>query len=328
MSNLASLPKPKILIFEGIPTSGKTTLISKLAKSLEKFRTKIIFESETWMPLIDNKTPEFALHFLDKITDNLPTDLDFLIIDRLHLTHIFKTDSSLDFFDKIEEKLVNLDAKLVFLTVESEQIWDRIEKSFKHRDISWQDYVTKKGDKMEISNYYQSQQQKLGELAYQSKLNCLKINTTNQDFESYAKEIFNFVNPPKVLPIVAAGALILNEKNEIFLMESSGKFGSDWIVPGGKVDFGENVIDGLVREIREETNLEIFDIEFLSYRDYCKPNKHFIFMEFLAKTKNESDVKLNEEATKYGFFGQNELQKLNIATPTKDLINSKFAFDL
>jgi ADP-ribose pyrophosphatase YjhB (NUDIX family) len=314
----------QILLVEGIPTSGKTTISQKIAKLLENHKIQIIDENITWMPLIDNTKPQIALDFLQtKIAEFENLDTDFLIIDRLHLTHIFKTKPDLEFFVSIENWLVERVAKLVLLNIREDQISKRIEQSFGHRDTSWQEYVSKKGTAGEITTYYQNQQEILLQTANVSKLNHFKIDRTNSDFDRIATEIVNFWAPNKLFPLVAAGALIFDEENKVFLMQSSGKFGAEWIVPGGKVAFGETVEMALAREIKEETNLNLTNIEFIGYRDYIKTEKHFIFLEFCVKTTNSSEVKLNYEATKYGFFGQYDLAKLEIAKPTLELIQTQ-----
>jgi hypothetical protein len=51
-------------------------------------------------------------------------------------------------------------------------------------------------------------------------------------------------------PTVIAGAAILDADRRLFLMRSSGKFGDQWIIPGGKVNFGETAAAAVVREVR------------------------------------------------------------------------------
>lgn len=312
----------QILLLEGVPTIGKTTISHKIAKLLENHKVQIIDENITWMPLINNTSPQIALDFLlVRIAEFENLQVDYLIIDRLHLTHIFKTGSNLEFFVLIENWLVENNAKLVIPVIQKDEIYDRVKKSFEHRNPSWQEYVNKKGTAQEITTYYQNQQETLLQTANISRLDCLKIDTTNPDFGKIASEIVNFWTPNKLFPLVAAGALILDPENQLFLMQSSGKFGAEWIVPGGKVSFGETAKMALIREIKEETNLDLTNIEFVGYRDYIM-GKHFIFLEFVATTLSKC-VKLNYEATKYGFFRQSELESLNIAKPTKELIQAQ-----
>lgn len=61
---------------------------------------------------------------------------------------------------------------------------------------------------------------------------------------------------PVVLPthIVAVGGVVKNEKNEILLVKHHR---DGWVYPGGIVEVGENLIDGLKREILEETGITV-----------------------------------------------------------------------
>lgn len=57
----------------------------------------------------------------------------------------------------------------------------------------------------------------------------------------------NFVMPTH---IVAVGAIIENSKNEILMVKT---YDNGWTFPGGQVEVGENLIDALRREVKEET---------------------------------------------------------------------------
>jgi len=57
-----------------------------------------------------------------------------------------------------------------------------------------------------------------------------------------------------ILPthIVAAGGVVENEHGEILLVKHNN---GEWAYPGGQVEVGENLIDALAREIREESGV-------------------------------------------------------------------------
>lgn len=124
-------------------------------------------------------------------------------------------------------------------------------------------------------------------------------------------------------PIPIVGALIINEEDKLFLMKSSGKFGNEWIIPGGKINFNEKIIDALKREIKEETNIDLINPRFLGIQEYIDKNKnnHYIFIEYLGYAIN-SKVILNNEAIDFGWFKKRDLKHLNIAKPTLNLINN------
>lgn len=54
--------------------------------------------------------------------------------------------------------------------------------------------------------------------------------------------------------IVAVDGIVENERNEILLVKSRDK--EVWTIPGGQVETGENLIDALIREIKEESGID------------------------------------------------------------------------
>ena len=54
--------------------------------------------------------------------------------------------------------------------------------------------------------------------------------------------------------IIAAAGVVLNENGELLLVNTPRH---GWVFPGGIVEVGENLIDGVKREVLEETGVEI-----------------------------------------------------------------------
>lgn len=62
--------------------------------------------------------------------------------------------------------------------------------------------------------------------------------------------------------------LIINDKNEILFQD---RLKNDWPglnLPGGHVEVNESIKDSVIREIKEETNLTLFDLEFVNYFEW------------------------------------------------------------
>lgn len=54
--------------------------------------------------------------------------------------------------------------------------------------------------------------------------------------------------------IVAAGGFVENTKGEILLVKTRRE--GHWVFPGGQVEVGENLIDGVIREVKEESGID------------------------------------------------------------------------
>ena len=94
---------------------------------------------------------------------------------------------------------------------------------------------------------------------------------------------------PKTM--VAVGAVIRDDKGRVLLVkhkvERVGFWQGKWICPGGQLEPGETLAEGALREVREETHLEVkitqplpaFDTIF---RDGDKILLHVVYIDFLA----------------------------------------------
>ena len=54
--------------------------------------------------------------------------------------------------------------------------------------------------------------------------------------------------------ILAVGGFVENEQGKILLVKTQH---GGWVFPGGQVEVGENLIDALVREIKEESGIDV-----------------------------------------------------------------------
>lgn len=125
-------------------------------------------------------------------------------------------------------------------------------------------------------------------------------------------------------PEVTIGVLIFNQEGKIFLMRSP-KWKGKYVIPGGHVELGETIEQAIKRETKEETNLDIYDIQFITYQEFIFEDsfykkKHFIFLNYACKTKDDSSVILNEEGTEYIWATLDEALKLSIESYSKNVI--------
>lgn len=104
-----------------------------------------------------------------------------------------------------------------------------------------------------------------------------------------------------------------------------------WIVlrvPGGKVEKGDSMEETVRKEVREETNLEVENIELLEVKDGGNPDDfeietHFIFLNFVCR-KSGGEVELDQrEAVEYRWIEPEEaLETLKLNESTRDFIEN------
>ena len=104
--------------------------------------------------------------------------------------------------------------------------------------------------------------------------------------------------------------IIKNDSGEILIVKRHPKSKTDpemWELPGGKVERGEFFADALVREIKEETNLDVEIGDFCEavQNDYSHKRTVQLMMYLIDV---EGEVKISDEHTEFMWAS---IEKLN-----------------
>lgn len=110
------------------------------------------------------------------------------------------------------------------------------------------------------------------------------------------------------------GVLVINAKNQI-LLGLRCKPGDDpvWCMPGGTIEEGELSIQGAIRELKEETNLEAIDIRLADIITADEEWDDYIFVcdSWMGFVKPQT-----EEMSKFKFFNLEQLIGLDMYPAT------------
>ena len=96
-----------------------------------------------------------------------------------------------------------------------------------------------------------------------------------------------------------------------------------WAIPGGFVDYGENLEEAAMREAKEETNLDVKLIrQFHTYSDPKRdPRHHSISTVYIAKAKGIPKAK--DDALEIGIFNESNLPD-ELAFDHRSILNDYF----
>lgn len=107
---------------------------------------------------------------------------------------------------------------------------------------------------------------------------------------------------------VAAKAIIKKDDKYLILerSETDPYKPGEGDIPGGKIEFGEKVLDGMLREVMEESNLDIDVIRPLRTWSFLRGNSQLVGITYLAEYKS-GEVKLSWEHSSFQWLTFNEI---------------------
>lgn len=128
---------------------------------------------------------------------------------------------------------------------------------------------------------------------------------------------------------VAPAAIIVKDRKMLMTLrrDTRPEFNNKWEFPGGGVDNGEDVLDCLHREIKEETGYKIEVLEQLPeilsvYRKPEQGNYKIFLILFICKIKSGKFKPADAETAGHGWFSFKQMLKANMLSSNKKFIQT------
>ena len=117
---------------------------------------------------------------------------------------------------------------------------------------------------------------------------------------------------------VSVKAIIIDD-NRVLCLKNERE---EWDLPGGKIDFNEDIEICLKREVKEELNLEIYNLNILKPFNLKFNDVPVLVLVYSADISCESPIIASYEHSEYNFFSKAEIKNLNMPQNYKDLIEN------
>ena len=125
-------------------------------------------------------------------------------------------------------------------------------------------------------------------------------------------------------PWIGIDAIILNkDKTKILLIKRGSRaYHGMWGFVSGKVEWGEEIKETVIREVKEETNLDVKDIKFVG-RYYDKkgrhPTKTMICLPHICEVTS-GELKAGDDAQDAKWFSIEEVKNMDLAFDHKQML--------
>jgi 8-oxo-dGTP diphosphatase len=89
-------------------------------------------------------------------------------------------------------------------------------------------------------------------------------------------------------PLVGVGAVVVQDGRVLLVRRGTEPLKGRWTLPGGLLEVGEGLTAGVIREVREETGLDVEPIELIElldriHREGDRVRYHYVIADYLCR---------------------------------------------
>ena len=138
-------------------------------------------------------------------------------------------------------------------------------------------------------------------------------------------------------PVVGVGGVVIENGRALLIKRGSEPLLGQWSIPGGTLEIGESLQEGVARELLEETGLvvevqdmiEVFDRIFTEHgpkepADTARPKYHFVIVDYLCERRG-GEAKAGSDVTDIAYAAEEELESFHLTSTAERVLRRAFA---
>ncbi len=140
-------------------------------------------------------------------------------------------------------------------------------------------------------------------------------------------------------PVVGIGGVIIDQGRTLLIRRGSEPLLGEWSIPGGTLELGESLEEGVTRELREETGIEVRVLELIEVFDRVylsddstdvevkrRPRFHFVVADYLCE-RISGEPHAGSDVTDVTFASEEELAQFHLTETATRILKKAFAMD-
>jgi 8-oxo-dGTP diphosphatase len=124
------------------------------------------------------------------------------------------------------------------------------------------------------------------------------------------------------------GAVIVDDDRLLLIRRGHGPAAGNWSLPGGRVEFGETMAEALVREVREETGLEVAVGDYIGHVEIFGADEHYVVHDFSAIAFDAEVLVAGDDAAEAAWFELHAVAELNLSEGLAEFLADHRIIDL
>jgi len=125
-------------------------------------------------------------------------------------------------------------------------------------------------------------------------------------------------------PVVGVGGVVVHEGRVLLIRRGKQPLYGRWVVPGGTVELGETLTEALVREMREETGLEVEPFELLTVfdrieRDAERVAYHYVIVDYLCRWRS-GEARAGSDALEVAWALPREIERYDLPAKALEVV--------
>ncbi|HEV2287916.1 MAG TPA: NUDIX hydrolase [Candidatus Acidoferrales bacterium] len=131
-------------------------------------------------------------------------------------------------------------------------------------------------------------------------------------------------------PVIAVGGVVIADSRALLIRRGQAPLEGRWSIPGGILELGETISEGIARELLEETGIEAKPTELLEvyekvFRDASgRAQYHFVILDYLCEFRGGT-AQPGGDVTAVAWASEAELSQYELTDAATRVIQKAFA---